>query len=30
LTTDDFLVKRMRGFSGIVVMGPTEFVVEVE
>jgi hypothetical protein len=30
LTTDDVLVKRMRGFASIAVMTPTEFVVEVE
>jgi predicted nucleic acid-binding protein len=30
LTTDDFVVKRMRGFSGIAVMGPTQFIVEVQ
>jgi predicted nucleic acid-binding protein len=30
LTTDDFVVKKMRGFAGIAVMDPTQFVVEVE
>jgi predicted nucleic acid-binding protein len=30
LTTDDFVVKRMRGFAGIAVMDPTQFIVEVE
>jgi predicted nucleic acid-binding protein len=30
LTTDDSVVKRMRGFAGIAVMHPTQFVVEVE
>jgi predicted nucleic acid-binding protein len=30
LTTDDLVVKRMRGFAGIVVMNPTQFVIEVE
>lgn len=30
LTTDDLAVKRMRGFSGIAVMDPTQFIVEVE
>jgi len=30
LTTDDLVVKRLRGFGGIVVMGPTQFVIEVE
>ena len=30
LTTDDFVVKRMRGFTGIAVMDPTQFVIEVE
>jgi predicted nucleic acid-binding protein len=30
LTTDDLVVKRMRGFSAIVVMDPTQFVIEVE
>lgn len=29
LTADDFLIKRMRGFSAITVMNPTQFVVEV-
>lgn len=29
LTTDDLVVKRLRGFSGIMVMNPTQFVVEV-
>jgi hypothetical protein len=28
-TTDDSLVKKMRGFAGIAVMGPTQFIVEV-
>ena len=30
LTTDDFVVKKMRGFARIAVMDPTQFVVEVE
>jgi predicted nucleic acid-binding protein len=30
LTTDDLVVRRMRGFTGIVVMDPTQFIVEVE
>ena len=30
LTTDDLVVKRMRGFSGIMVMYPTQFIIEVE
>ncbi len=30
LTTDDLVVKRMRGYAGIAVMEPTQFVVEVE
>jgi len=30
LTTDDGVIKKMRGFSGIAVMDPTQFVVEVE
>jgi predicted nucleic acid-binding protein len=30
LTTDDLLVKRTQGFSGITVMDPTQFVIEVE
>jgi predicted nucleic acid-binding protein len=30
LTTDDLVVKRMRGFAGIIVMNPTQFIVEVE
>ena len=29
LTTDDVVVKRMRGFSGIVVTDPTQFIIEV-
>ena len=29
LTTDELLVKRMQGYSGIAVMGPTQFIVEV-
>ena len=29
LTTDDLVVKRMRGNSGIVVMYPTQFIIEV-
>ena len=29
LTTDDNVVKRLRAFPGIVVMNPTQFVVEV-
>jgi predicted nucleic acid-binding protein len=29
LTTDDIVVKRMRGFSKIMVMDPTQFVIEV-
>jgi hypothetical protein len=27
---DDLVVKRMRGYAGIVVMDPTQFIVEVE
>jgi len=30
LTTDDLLVKKMRGFAGIAVMNPAQFVTEVE
>jgi hypothetical protein len=30
LTTDDFVLKRMRGRSEIVVIDPTQFIVEVE
>lgn len=30
LTTDDLVVKKMRGFAGIAVMDPTQFIVEVE
>ncbi len=30
LTTDDFVVKRMRAFAGIAVMDPTQFIVEVD
>ena len=30
LTTDDLAVKRMRGYAGITVMDPTQFIVEVE
>jgi hypothetical protein len=29
LTTDDLVVKRMRDFSGIIVMDPAQFVIEV-
>ena len=29
-TTDERLVRRIRGFSGIIVMDPTQFVIEVE
>lgn len=29
LTTDDLIVKRMRGYPGIAVMNPTQFIVEV-
>jgi predicted nucleic acid-binding protein len=29
LTTDDLVVKRLRGFSKITVMDPTQFVIEV-
>jgi len=29
LTTDDVVVKRMRGFPGITVMDPAQFVIEV-
>ncbi|MGO8689833.1 MAG: type II toxin-antitoxin system VapC family toxin [Thermoguttaceae bacterium] len=29
LTTDDVVVKRMRGYPGIVVLDPTQFIVEV-
>lgn len=30
LTTDDLIVKRMRGHAEIAVMDPTQFIVEVE
>jgi predicted nucleic acid-binding protein len=30
LTTDDIVVKRMRGYAGIAVMDPTQFIIEVE
>jgi predicted nucleic acid-binding protein len=30
LTTDDVIVKRMRGYPEITVMDPTQFIVEVE
>ncbi len=30
LTTDDFVMKRRRGYAGIAVMEPTQFIVEVE
>jgi len=30
LTTDDLVVKRMRGYAGIAVMDPAQFIVEVE
>jgi predicted nucleic acid-binding protein len=30
LTTDDLIVKKMRGYSGILVMDPTQFVIEVQ
>jgi predicted nucleic acid-binding protein len=30
LTTDDLVVKKMRGFAGMAVMDPTQFIVEVE
>jgi len=30
LTTDDLILKRMRGYPGISVMNPTQFIVEVE
>ena len=30
LTTDDLVVKRIRGYVGITVMNPTQFIVEVE
>jgi predicted nucleic acid-binding protein len=29
LTTDDAVIKKMRGFTGVVVMDPTQFVIEV-
>ena len=29
LTTDDVVVKRMRGYPGIVVLDPTQFIVQV-
>ncbi len=30
LTTDDKIIRKMRGFAEIAVMNPTQFVVEVE
>lgn len=30
LTTDDLVVKKMRGYAGIAVLDPTQFIVEVE
>lgn len=30
LTTDDVIVKRMKGFARITAMNPTQFIVEVE
>ncbi len=30
LTTDDVVVKRMRGFATIAVINPTQFIVEVQ
>lgn len=30
LTTEDNVVKKMRGFPGITVVDPTQFVIEVE
>ena len=30
LTTDDLVLKRMRGYAGIAVMHPAQFIVEVE
>ena len=30
LTTDDLVVRKMRGYAGIAVMDPTQFIVEVE
>jgi predicted nucleic acid-binding protein len=30
LTTDDIVVKKMRGYGGIAVMDPTQFIVEVK
>jgi predicted nucleic acid-binding protein len=30
LTTDDFVMKNMRGYAGIAAMDPTQFIVEVE
>ncbi|MGO8748282.1 MAG: type II toxin-antitoxin system VapC family toxin [Thermoguttaceae bacterium] len=29
LTTDDLIVKKMRGYSDVAVMDPTQFVIEV-
>jgi predicted nucleic acid-binding protein len=29
LTTDDFVVKRMRGFTGIAVKDPAQFIIEM-
>lgn len=30
LTTDDLVLKRLRGFSGITVINPAQFLIEVE
>ena len=30
LTTDDLIVRKMRGYSGVAVMDPTQFVIEVQ
>ena len=30
LTTDDLIVKKMRGYPGVAVMDPTQFVIEVQ
>jgi hypothetical protein len=30
LTTDDLIVKKMRGYSGVALMDPAQFVIEVQ
>ena len=30
VTTDDVIVRKMRGYADIAVVGPTEFLIEVD